>query len=232
MPQEKSKKKAVLIPVLTIIVILCIATFHDLNTEMNFAFHEDSGEEQGNLILERKASYEIIWEFKSTNTMKVLIIKKSSLEWYKRVVSEIAEEYHIDTSYYWNEFLESHYVSQGKYEDSGKFKSTDNTLYYIEFVTSGTFTYHVNWDPFAIDLKWIFFTLLGIFTTIGIFSYIFRFNYLIKIKRNIKKYNSLKAPTLDNCAYIITYKCEICGINLDLDAIFCHKCGSRLNKYK
>ncbi|MFX1489879.1 MAG: zinc-ribbon domain-containing protein [Promethearchaeota archaeon] len=199
---------------------------------MNFAFHEDSGVKDGDFILERKAFNLITWEFISTSPVKLLIIKKSTLEWKNQTLSEISSKWGVNYEVYWEQFLENHYISKGKYRDSGKFNSSYSTLYHIEFFTSGTIEYHIKCDPFSIDLILLFITLLGIITAIGILSYIVKISKLITMKINIDKFNSIISPFQENENCNIKFKCEKCGVDIDSDSVFCHKCGFRLKKYK
>ncbi|MFX0043148.1 MAG: hypothetical protein ACFE8L_09565 [Candidatus Hodarchaeota archaeon] len=222
MLREKIKEKAFLFAVITTIIIGFIAAFSNQDTIMNFALHNDSGEDETALTLERKAFNEIEWCFVSTSDVDLLIIAKSTLEYFEDVASEISSQFGQDYNQLMEQFLEDEYVSRDKQQDSGKFYVHSSGVHVIKFDTGGFITYTVKCDPFVIDLIWIFYGILGISTTIGIIYSFNNMKELIKMKPNNDK------DSIDHESY---HKfCERCGALLEIDSLFCHECGIILNK--
>lgn len=191
---------------------------------MNFAFHRDSGEYETCFTLERQVSNVIEWDFTSINDVNLLIIKRSTLEYYERVASELSSKWGADYGQLMGDFLEDDYVSRGKHKDSGKFYVDSPGLHIIKFSTGGTINYIVKCDPFFIDLMWIFYGILGISTTIGGISSYYNIKKIIKMKIINEKSKICQR-------YQSKYSCEHCGVDLDSDSIFCYECGDRLKKY-
>ncbi len=216
---EKIKKKTFVFPILTTIIIGCIAVLSNQETVMNFAFHEDSGENEPDFELERKVLNVIEWSFRSTSDVSLLIIKKSTLEYYQRIASEMSSEWGLDYNQLMEEFLETFYVSRGKLNDLGKYHVHSSGLHLIRSTTAGTISYTIKCDPFSIDLMWILYGILGITTSIGTICS-FPFKKLIKMK-SINEKNSIVCEHHHN-------SCERCGMELESDSIFCHECGIRL----
>jgi hypothetical protein len=191
---------------------------------MDFAFHEDSGENLGGFSIEREVSDVIQWEFTSTSDVDLLIIKKSTLEYYERVATELSANWHSNYDVLMRQFLEKFYVSRGNKTDSGNFEVYSSGLHYIKFSTSGTIDYIIKCDPFSIDLVGVFYIFLGLITTIGIISYVFKF-----MKLATKKYKSGKDITKSvNQTELL---CERCGALCDSDSVFCYECGAKLKNY-
>jgi len=224
-PKEKIRKKELLFPILTTIIIGFIAAFSNQETVMNFAFHKDSGENESDFTLERQVFNVIEWNFTSTSDVDLLIIKKSTLEFYERVASDLSSQWRFDYNQLMRDFLEVYYVSRGNREGSGIFYVNSSGLYYINFSTKGTINYFIKFDPFSIDLMWIFYICLGVTTTIGIICSIYKFKKLVKMKSSIEK---------DDSRYDNQFKvsCERCGADCDSDSIFCHECGKRNKIWK
>lgn len=225
MLREKIKKKALLFPILTTIIIGFIAAFSNQEIVMNFAFHIDSGEHESGFTLERKASDIIEWDFTSTSDVDLLIIKKSTLEYYERVASDLSSQWGYDYNQLMRDFLENFYISRGNRKDSGKFYVDSSGLHYIKFSTVGTINYVITCDPFSIDLMGIFYILLGVTTTIGIICSIYKFKKLVKMNSNNKKDDS-------RCENQFKVSCERCGAQCDSDSIFCPECGTKIDKEK
>lgn len=222
MLREKIKEKTFLFAVITTIIIGCIAAFSNQDTIMNFAFHNDSGEHETGVTLERKVLNKIEWCFTSTRDVSLLIIAKSTLNYYEDIASELSSQYGQNYNQLMEEFLEDHYVSRGMHKDSGKFDVHSSGVYVIKFITVGTINYTVKCDPFFIDLMWVFYGILGLITIIGI-----KYSYS-KIKKLSKMKPDNDKDNLTNEAY---YKyCERCGAPLESDSLFCHECGIILNK--
>ena len=225
MSKEKIRKKELLFPIITTIIIGFIAAFSNQETVMNFAFHIDSGEHESGFTLERKASDIIEWDFTSPSDVDLLIIKKSTLEYYERVASDLSSQFHFDYNQLMRDFLEDNYVSRGNRKDSGKFYVYSSGIHYIEFSTIGTINYVITFDPFSIDLMGIFYILLGVTTTIGIICSISKFKKVVKMNSSVEKDNS-------KCENQFKVSCERCGAQLDSDSIFCHECGKKNLKLK
>lgn len=221
MSREKIKKKELIFPILTTIIIGFIAAFSTQETVMNFAFHIDSGEHESSFTLERKASDIIEWDFTSPSDVDLLIIKKSTLEYYERVASDLSSQWGLDYNQLMRDFLENFYVSRGNHKDSGKFYVYSSGIYYIKFSTIGTIHYVIKCDPYSIDLMGIFYILLGVTTTIGIICSINKFKKLVKMNSSVEKDDS-------RCENQFKFSCERCGAKCDSDSIFCYECGTKL----
>jgi len=191
---------------------------------MNFAFHEDSGENKRGITLEREASDVIEWDFTSTSDVDLLIIKKSTLEYLKRVASEMSSQGGGDYSQLLKSWLVKSYVSKGIPKNSGKIYVSDPALYYIASSTMGTINYTIKCDPFSIDLMEVFYIGLGATTTIGIICSISTFKNLAKMKSKVKKDDSM-------CDNQTKVSCERCGVLTNTDSIFCYECGAKLKSF-
>jgi len=220
--REKITKKALFFPILTTIIIGFIAVCSNLDNVMTYALHTENGSCEGSIYyLEREVNYAIEWEFTSTRYVDLLIIKKSTLEYFERVALELSTNWHQDYEQLMRDFLKSHYVSRGNYTDSGKTEVSNSGLYCIRFLTSGIINYRIKCDPYSIDLISIFYICLGVATTIGIISYSYKFRKLIKMK-------PISEIEIIKCDSQIKVSCEKCGTVCDSDSIFCHECGIRL----
>lgn len=225
MSREKIKKKVLIFPILTTIIIGFIAAFSNQETVMNFALHIDSGEHESGFTLERKASDIIEWDFTSPSDVDLLIIKKSTLEYFERVASDLSSQWGYDYNPLMRDFLEDNYVSRGNRKDSGKFYVYSSGIYYIKFSTIGTINYVIKCDPFSIDLMVIFYICLGVTTIIGIICSIYKFKKLVKMNSSIEK-DDLR------CDNQFKVSCERSGAQCDSDSIFCHECGKRNKIWK
>ncbi len=216
MVRKKIIRNGLVFPVLTLIIIGFIAFYSNKETIINFALKEESGEREGSFTLKGKASNVIEWNFVSTSTVRLLIIKEVSWNY----INDLASQY---GDWIKEQMLEDDYVSQGKYKDSGAFYVQTQEIILLKFSSSGSVKYLIKYDPFSIDLMWIFYGLLGIITLIGIIFFITKINKLIHMK-------IINEKTKSSQAHQTKRNCEHCGIELDSDSIFCHECGSRLKK--
>lgn len=177
--------------------------------------HDDSGEKQGGLSLERRALNIIEWSFDSTEKVSLLIISKSSLEYIHEVASEVAQSYGEYEDLI-RQFLADNYVSRDQYKDSGTFHVQSSGIMHLSFFSSGVIKYQVTWDPFFIDLMTI---MCGVFIfvfSIGIVIHILKIRRIIKMKTDTEKTKSKQEFEM---------YCSRCGEKLDLDSTYCHTCG-------
>lgn len=192
---------------------------------MNFALHTDSGNYEGSLyFLERKVSHTIEWEFRSTSSVDLLIIKKTTYEYLHGIAFEL---YSLGAGNYeilMESFLAEYYVTRGNSTSSGKIEVPSPGLYLIWFLTLGNINYTIKCDPYCFDLRMVFYACLGVATTIGIISYANKFRKLAKLKPISEKEIIMRK-------YQIKVYCERCGTQLDSDSIFCHECGLKLKNY-
>ena len=226
MLREKIKKKTLLFPILTTIIIGFIAIFSNQKIVLNSAIHTDFGDNKNlpYILIEREVTHSIEWDFTSTSNVSLLIIKKSTYEYLQRIVYEIPPPVGEQYPDHWTDLLEDYYVSRGNQTDSGKFYVNSSGIHMIWFKTHGIVNYCVKCDPYSTDFIVAFYICLGVTTTIGIISYAYKFRKLVKMK-------PISEKEIIKCNYQIKVSCERCGTQPDSDSIFCHECGIRLNNH-
>lgn len=201
-----------------ILILLCvIITFSSKDTVITISKEEKSGSNNGTILLKGNAYFMVKWEFYSTNPVDLLIIKEITFEYFEKLEA-------LYGVYGYKMNLTDYYVSKGLYSDSGETKTETSETLLIEFETNGFITYKVYFDPFTFDFLYILYTILGILFLIDLILFIPKF------KRNSINHD---VPNLSNSPIKLDINlegryCELCGIKVDLDAIFCHQCGQKL----
>ncbi|MFX1457344.1 MAG: hypothetical protein ACFFDB_18415 [Promethearchaeota archaeon] len=153
----------------------------------------------------------------------MLIIKKSTFEYLQKRATEISTFPGMSYDDLMEEYLQDHYVSYENFNDSGRFFTRSAGIHYIRFNTIGIFKYSFKYDPFFIDLMWFLYGLLGLTVIVGIVIIISRISNMI-FPSDKKSESSLNMQ--------MEKYCERCGSLIELNSLFCHECGIKLNTFK
>lgn len=196
-------------------MILNLGIFYNQNTIINYysSQEHDKISINGFLDIEGKARKNIEWEF--TSSCKIALKLISDYDYF------IMKNFHGYVDY------DLIILCSNSFSSSGLITLNESNDYHLLFYTdeSGIVEYNIKFDSEYFDFLILFYVIL-IFCLI-IDAIIVGYKLYSHPKENLKKNNYNSSDNTIQTEEHTKY-CPYCGIEVDLDSIYCHECGNKL----